>query len=31
MALLMIAPPTIIALTCQRFIVRGLSLGAVKG
>jgi multiple sugar transport system permease protein len=31
MALLMIAVPTIIALTCQRFIVRGLSLGAVKG
>jgi multiple sugar transport system permease protein len=31
MALLMIAPPTIIALTCQRFIVRGLSMGAVKG
>lgn len=31
MALLMIAPPTIIALTCQRFMVRGLSLGAVKG
>lgn len=31
MALLMIAPPTIIAITCQRFIVRGLSLGAVKG
>ncbi|MCA9878200.1 MAG: carbohydrate ABC transporter permease [Thermomicrobiales bacterium] len=31
MALLMITPPTIIALTCQRFIVRGLSMGAVKG
>ena len=31
MALLMIAVPTIIALTCQRYIVRGLSLGAVKG
>lgn len=31
MALLMIAPPTIIAIACQRFIVRGLSLGAVKG
>lgn len=31
MTLLMIAPPTIIALTCQRFIVRGLSMGAVKG
>ena len=31
MTLLMITPPTIIALTCQRFIVRGLSMGAVKG
>lgn len=31
MALLMITPPTLIALTCQRFIVRGLSMGAVKG
>ena len=31
MTLLMITPPMIIALTCQRFIVRGLSMGAVKG
>ncbi len=31
MTLLMITPPTITALTCQRFIVRGPSMGAVKG
>jgi multiple sugar transport system permease protein len=31
MALLMLAPPTLIALFSQRYIVRGLSLGAVRG
>lgn len=31
MALFMLALPAVIALTCQRYIVRGLSLGAVKG
>ena len=31
LALFMIAPPALIALSCQRYIVRGLSLGAVKG
>lgn len=31
MALFLLAPPTIIAIVCQRYIVHGLSLGAVKG
>jgi multiple sugar transport system permease protein len=31
MALFMLTPPTLIALFCQRYIVRGLSLGAVRG
>jgi multiple sugar transport system permease protein len=31
LTLFMIAPPALIALTCERYIVRGLSLGAVKG
>lgn len=29
--LLAILPPTLLALTAQRYIVRGLTLGAVKG
>jgi multiple sugar transport system permease protein len=31
MALFLLAPPTIIAIACQRYIVHGLALGAVKG
>jgi ABC-type glycerol-3-phosphate transport system permease component len=31
MALFLLAPPTIIAIVCQRYIVHGLALGAVKG
>lgn len=31
MTLLMITPPLLIALACQRFIIAGLSMGAVKG
>ncbi|MCX7730296.1 MAG: carbohydrate ABC transporter permease, partial [Candidatus Caldatribacterium sp.] len=29
--LLAILPPTLLALTVQRYIVRGLTMGAVKG
>ncbi len=30
-ALIAMVPPTILALTVQKFIVRGLTFGAVKG
>jgi multiple sugar transport system permease protein len=31
LALFLLGPPTLIALVCQRYIVHGLSMGAVKG